>query len=77
MAIAAGLPCAITNPLEPEIMAAIRAAEVMMGHDENCAAWIVSQRQAAAAAQGGSAAPVATDDRSARRAAREARRSGG
>ena len=47
MAIAAGLPCAITNPLEPEIMAAIRAADVMMGYDDNCAAWIMSQRQVA------------------------------
>jgi 5-methyltetrahydrofolate--homocysteine methyltransferase len=79
MAIAAGLPCAITNPLEPEIMAAIRAADVMMGYDENCAAWIMSQRQAAAAAQAGApgaAAPASGDDRTSRRAAREARRSG-
>lgn len=75
MSIAAGMPCTITNPLEPEIMAAIRAADVMMGHDENCAAWILAQRQAAAGAQPGvTAAPV--DDRAARRAAREARRSG-
>ena len=75
MSIAAGMPCTITNPLEPEIMAAIRAADVMMGHDENCAAWIQSQRQAAAAAQpDAAAAPV--DDRAARRAAREARRAG-
>ncbi len=75
MSIAAGMPCTITNPLEPEIMAAIRAADVMMGHDENCAAWIRSQRQAAAAAQpDAAAAPV--DDRAARRAAREARRAG-
>jgi 5-methyltetrahydrofolate--homocysteine methyltransferase len=78
MAIAAGLPCAITNPLESEIMAAIRAADVMMGYDENCAAWIVSQRQAAAAAQPGAAGAVASgDDRASRRAAREARRSAG
>lgn len=77
MAIAAGLPCAITNPLEPEIMAAIRAADVMMGYDENCAAWIVSQRQAAAAQVGTSAAAPAGDERVSRRAAREARRSAG
>lgn len=74
MAIAAGLPCAITNPLEPEIMTAIRAADVMMGYDENCAAWIMSRRQAAAQ---GAGAPAPTDDRAARRAARDARRSGG
>ncbi len=79
MAIAAGLPCAITNPLEPEIMAAIRAADVMMGYDENCANWIMSQRQAAAAAQTsapGAAASAPGDERVSRRAAREARRSG-
>jgi 5-methyltetrahydrofolate--homocysteine methyltransferase len=78
MAIAAGLPCAITNPLESEIMAAIRAADVMMGYDENCANWIMSQRQAAAAAQPGAAGAAAPgDDRASRRAAREARRSAG
>lgn len=44
MAIAAGLPCAITNPLEPEIRKAILAAEVMMGHDENCLAWLSAHR---------------------------------
>ncbi len=77
MAIAAGLPCAITNPLEPEIMAAIRAADVMMGYDENCANWIMSQRQAAATQPGAAAAAGATDERVSRRAAREARRSGG
>jgi 5-methyltetrahydrofolate--homocysteine methyltransferase len=76
MAIAAGLPCAITNPLESEIMAAIRAADVMMGYDENCAAWIVSQRQAAAAQVGTSSAAPAGDERTSRRAAREARRAG-
>jgi 5-methyltetrahydrofolate--homocysteine methyltransferase len=70
MAIAAGMPCAITNPLELEIMTAIRAADVMMGHDENCAAWIVSQRQPAS----GAAPAGAGDERSSRRAAREARR---
>ncbi len=77
MAIAAGLPCAITNPLEPEIMAAIRAADVMMGHDENCANWIIYQRQLAAAQAPASGAAAPADDRSARRAAREARRTGG
>lgn len=76
MAIAAGLPCAITNPLDAEIKNAILAADVMMGHDENCAAWISAQRQAAATAatpaSTASAAPV--DERAARRAEREARR---
>lgn len=44
MAIANTLPCAITNPLEEEIKKAILAADVMMGHDENCLAWIVANR---------------------------------
>lgn len=44
MAIVAGLTSAITNPLETEIRQAIMAADVMMGHDENCAAWIQASR---------------------------------
>ncbi len=44
MVIAAGMTSAITNPLEPEIMTAIRAANALMGYDENCAAWIASQQ---------------------------------
>ena len=40
MAITAGLTSAITNPIEHEIKQAIRAADVMMGHDENCTSWI-------------------------------------
>ena len=44
MAIAAGMTCAITDPLELEIMTAIRAADLLMGHDENCAAWLQMQR---------------------------------
>jgi 5-methyltetrahydrofolate--homocysteine methyltransferase len=46
MAIAAGLTSAITNPMEPEIKRAIMAADVMMGNDENCSAWIMSHRPA-------------------------------
>lgn len=66
MAIAAGMPCAITNPLEQEIMAGIRAADLLMGTDENCMAWLVMQRRlqqqaaaAAAAAAAGGEAPTA------------------
>ncbi len=44
MAIAAGMTSAITNPLEPEIMNAIRAADALMGHDPNCANWIAANR---------------------------------
>ncbi len=45
MAITAGLTSAITNPIENEIKQAIMAADVMMGNDENCMAWIQATRQ--------------------------------
>lgn len=38
MLIAAGMTCAITNPLEAELRNAILAADALMGNDENCAA---------------------------------------
>jgi len=69
MAIAAGMPCTITNPLDHEIRQAIRAADVMMGTDENCYAWIMAQRQAAAEIAG-----PATGEPSERVSRREARR---
>ncbi len=49
MAIANGLTSAITNPLEMEIKRSILAADVFMGHDENCLAWIQAQRELASA----------------------------
>ena len=56
MAIGAGLTSAITNPLHAEIMQACLGADVMMGHDPNCAQWIRKFREAptlgAAAAAG-------------------------
>ena len=39
------LTSAITNPLEPEIRRALLAADVLMGNDENCIAWINANRQ--------------------------------
>ena len=44
MAIGAGMTCAITNPLEESMRKLILAADVMMGHDENCATWLAAQR---------------------------------
>jgi 5-methyltetrahydrofolate--homocysteine methyltransferase len=52
MAIASGMTCAITNPLEESIRKAILAADVMMGHDENCAAWLAAHRGASGSAEG-------------------------
>jgi 5-methyltetrahydrofolate--homocysteine methyltransferase len=40
MAMGAGMTSAITNPIEQEIMHAIKAADVMMGHDPDCRRWI-------------------------------------
>ncbi|MEJ2555979.1 MAG: dihydropteroate synthase [Anaerolineae bacterium] len=65
MMIANGLTAAITNPIEPEIKQAILAADLFMGHDENCVAWITAAR---ALEPGG--------DRSSERAARRQRREG-
>ena len=45
MAIANGMPCAITNPLEKEIMQSIRGANVVMGHDPECSDWIINYRE--------------------------------
>jgi hypothetical protein len=44
MAILAGLTCPITNPLEEEIMIAVRAADLVMGRDEFGLSWIKSYR---------------------------------
>jgi 5-methyltetrahydrofolate--homocysteine methyltransferase len=48
MAIGAGLTSAITNPLEPEIMQAVKASDVLTGRDRDCAAWIRRYRVPAA-----------------------------
>jgi 5-methyltetrahydrofolate--homocysteine methyltransferase len=44
LAIGAGLTSAITNPLHDEVMQAALGADVMMGHDPNCRAWIKKYR---------------------------------
>lgn len=47
MAIGAGMTSAITNPLEPGIMQAVRASDVLTGRDRDCATWIRQYRQPA------------------------------
>ena len=47
MAIANGLSSAITNPLEREIVNAIKAADVLTGNDRDCVAWIRTFRDPA------------------------------
>jgi 5-methyltetrahydrofolate--homocysteine methyltransferase len=44
MSIAAGMTAAITNPIEAELRHAIMAADLLMGHDVNCEAWIAENR---------------------------------
>lgn len=51
MAIGAGMTSAITNPLEADIRQAILAADVLAGHDRNCATWIRTYRQPPAAGE--------------------------
>jgi 5-methyltetrahydrofolate--homocysteine methyltransferase len=53
MAIAAGMTSAITSPLHEEVRQAIWAADVMMGNDPHCAAWIARHGDSAAGAQSG------------------------
>ena len=48
MAIGAGMTSAITNPLHAETIAATLGADVMMGHDRDCARWIRRFREPAA-----------------------------
>jgi 5-methyltetrahydrofolate--homocysteine methyltransferase len=48
MAIASGMTSAITNPLHSELMQAVRGADVVMGHDPECRAWIAANRQPSA-----------------------------
>jgi 5-methyltetrahydrofolate--homocysteine methyltransferase len=64
MAIASGMTSAITSPLHPEVTAAVLGADVMMGHDGNCARWISTFREqppgdGAARRRGGRAARLA------------------
>ncbi|MFQ5783739.1 MAG: methyltetrahydrofolate cobalamin methyltransferase [Alphaproteobacteria bacterium] len=47
MAIGAGMTSAITNPLHAETIAATLGADVMMGHDRDCARWIRKFREPA------------------------------
>jgi 5-methyltetrahydrofolate--homocysteine methyltransferase len=58
MAIGAGLTSAIMNPMHLEIVRACMAADVMMGHDPDCARWIKRFREAPPLQAAGGAAIV-------------------
>ena len=50
LAMNAGLTCAITNPLVPEVRRAVLAGDLLLGHDEYAMKWIASYRAELAAA---------------------------
>lgn len=49
MAIQAGVTCPITNPLIPEVVAAVLAADLALGRDNYAQRWIKAYRKRAAA----------------------------
>jgi 5-methyltetrahydrofolate--homocysteine methyltransferase len=69
MAIAAGMTCAITNPIEKEIRAAVYAADVLMGNDESAMRYLTAMRQLTPNSENNNA-----QDRRAQREARRAAR---
>jgi 5-methyltetrahydrofolate--homocysteine methyltransferase len=44
LAMHAGLTCAITNPLVPEVRRAVLAGDLLLGHDEYAMRWIARYR---------------------------------
>lgn len=77
MAMAAGMTCAITNPLEESIRSAVYAADVLMGNDPDCMRYLTAMRKAKAGdeSKNGAKTASASEDRRAARAARRAARS--
>jgi 5-methyltetrahydrofolate--homocysteine methyltransferase len=51
LAMNAGLTCAITNPMVPEVRRAVLAGDLLLGHDEYAMRWIASYRAEVAAAK--------------------------
>lgn len=74
MAIAAGMTCAITNPLEEAIRNSIYAADVLIGHDDDALRYLTAMRQQESSARS-KGATSGQDRRAARQARRAARRS--
>jgi 5-methyltetrahydrofolate--homocysteine methyltransferase len=64
---------AIMNPVRPQEMEAVRAANVLMGTDKDCGSWIRTYRDHQPAA-GGTAVPAPADAGGRRRGGRNARR---
>lgn len=73
MAIAAGMTCAITNPLEKEIRHSIYAADALNGNDESSMRYLAAMRGADSAGAESSGAGDRRAERDARRTARRGR----
>jgi len=58
MAIGAGMTSAITNPLHLDVVRACMGADVMMGHDPDCARWIRRFRDQPPGSTGAPGAPT-------------------
>jgi 5-methyltetrahydrofolate--homocysteine methyltransferase len=59
MAMGAGMTSAITNPMHVEVIRAVMGADVMLGHDPDCARWIRRFRDTPSSSGTGAAAPIA------------------
>jgi len=60
MAMGAGMTSAITNPMHVEVIRAVMGADVMLGHDPDCARWIRRFRDTPSSSGAGPAAVAAT-----------------
>jgi 5-methyltetrahydrofolate--homocysteine methyltransferase len=74
MAIAAGMTSAIMNPVRPAEMEAIHAANLLMNHDPNGAAWIGFSRVIESVRQGADFPTAAGEQAAAGRGGRRRRR---
>jgi len=74
MVIASGMTSAIMNPCRPQEMEAVRAANVLAGHDPNCGDWIMKYRDYNPVAGGAPAPAEAPSAGGRRRGGREGRR---
>jgi 5-methyltetrahydrofolate--homocysteine methyltransferase len=77
MAMGAGMTSAITNPLHVEVIKAVMGADVMLGHDPDCARWIRRFRDSPPSATAATGAAGTTAAAGAAGVAPRGRREGG
>jgi 5-methyltetrahydrofolate--homocysteine methyltransferase len=71
MAMGAGMTSAITNPMHVEVIKACMGADVMLGHDPDCARWIRRFRDTPSSSGAGAAPAVGAPGAEAPRGRRE------